>query len=266
MKRFIALLMLSAFIFSLVGISFGKTLEEEKTAIREYLNVLDTKILKYKKQGNAKKVKQLQAEKRAMLKRWDKTRGELIASEAVVSPLPPSPPPPPPPPKIKTREMSKGKLGWGIEASLEFGMIGGLLGLTANVVLPDPMKLGAMVGLPEDSTSYKVGLGYVQGNDINNSSWKAVPILFDGVVTFPVKILGHFSPFVGAGVNYVVYRSAKATGSYGGQVYIGAEGDLGWGGKTFGEVGYSILRTGRETLPDYSSRSFSVVAGQKILF
>ncbi|OGC10861.1 hypothetical protein A3J90_01665 [candidate division WOR-1 bacterium RIFOXYC2_FULL_37_10] len=267
MKKTIALFVALAFILSVASLAFGRTLEEEKAAVRDYLKVIDAKIIKYRNQGNTTKVTVLQKEKSATLKRWEKVKAELMAQDEVTPPPQPTPPPPPP---VKKPQMvsapSAGLLGMGIETAVEVGMIGGLVGLTGNVIIPDPMQLGSMIGLSDKAISYKLGVGYAQGNDVNSNAWKAVPIIVDGVITLPADMMEGLSTFIGGGINYVAYRTGQTSGSIGGQIYVGAEGDLGLGGNTYGEVGYSVLRTGTSTKGQYTSKSVTVLIGQKIMF
>jgi len=268
MKRLIALLVVAAFVATVAGMAYGRTLIEERDAVRAYLKVVDAKIIKARKAKQTAKVKVLQSEKKATLARWEKLKSQL---EAGVTPPPPPPPVavPPPPPPVKAAPPSAaaptGLLGMGIQTAVEGGLIAGMAGLSANVLLADPMGLGAMVGLPANAVMYKLGVGYAQGNDTNSVSWKAVPITLGGVVMLPADMMGGIETFVGGGINYVAYRTGQTSGSIGGDIYVGVAGDLGLGGKTYGEVGYSILRTGASDKGAYSSKSVTVQIGQMIL-
>ena len=63
MKKTIGILLAFTFVAVLAAGSFARTLEEEKQAVRDYLKVIDAKIIKYRAQGNKAKMRQLQAEK-----------------------------------------------------------------------------------------------------------------------------------------------------------------------------------------------------------
>lgn len=210
----------------------------------------------------------------AVAKKVAKKVVKKAVKKAPVAPVPVVPPPPivtPPPPPIKVAVAAPaGLLGMGLETAAEVGLVAGLMGLTGNVILPDPMGLGPMVGLSDKAVSFKLGLGYAQGKETATAggTWKAVPIIVDGVISLPADAMGGIDTFIGGGLNYVVTRSGSAAGTIGGQVYVGAQGDLGLGlgGKTYGEVGYSILRSGLTAgKTSYSSKSVSVLVGQKIV-
>jgi len=269
MKRLFALLVVVAFVASFASMAFGRTLEQERDAVRSYLKVVDAKIIKFRKAGNTAKMKVLQKEKAATLARWEKVKAQLEAG--MVTPPPPPPPvavPPPPPPAraaLPPPAAPTGMFGMGLQTCVEGGLVAGMVGLSGNVLLADPMGLGAMVGLPANSVVYKLGVGYAQGNDTNSNTWKAVPITLGGVVMLPADMMGGIESFVGGGLNYVVYRTGQTSGSVGGDIYVGVQGDLGLGGKTYGTVGYSILRTGASDKGAYSSKSVTVQVGQNIL-
>lgn len=59
--------------------AFSRSLEEEKQAVRNYLKVLDSKIMRYRTQGNLSKVRSLQSEKREALARWDSLQDSIAA-------------------------------------------------------------------------------------------------------------------------------------------------------------------------------------------
>lgn len=189
---------------------------------------------------------------------------------APVAPPPPMavPPPPPPPPPVArpVAPAPTGLFGWGLNTAVDAGLIAGMMGLTGSVILPDPIGLGPMVGLPANAVMWKLGAGYAQGNDKNKVSWRAPHLIVDGVINLPADMMGGIETYVSGGLNFIVGRAAG--GSYGGQAYVGVKGDLGLGGKTYGQVGLGILRTG-ELSPAANSRStgftLGVVVGQTIL-
>lgn len=264
MKKSIVLLVLVAFVLTLSAQAFGRTLEEEKQAVRDYLKVVDAKIIKYRKAGNTAKMKQLQGEKAATLRRWEKLKAEMAA------PTPPPPvavPPPPPPPVARpVAAAPAGLMGLGINTAADAGMIAGMVGLTGTVLLPDPMGLGPIVGLPANAVEWKLGAGYAQGQDKDKKDFRAPHLIVDGLINLPADMLGGIESYVGGGLNFIVGRTAG--GSYGGQAYVGVKGDLGLGSKTYGQLGIGILRTGSLS-PAVNSRTtgfaLGVVVGQQIL-
>ena len=260
MKKVIALLIVMAFVFAIAAPSFAAV---KKVSLQAQLKTLQAKLAKTKtKAGKATLNKQIAALKK-----------QIAAQQVVVAPPPPPPPapvavpPPPPPARVAAPAPAPtGLLGMGINTAIEGGLVAGMLGVSGNVLLADPMGLGAMVGLPANAVMYKLGVGYAQGNDINSNTWKAIPLTLGGVVNLPADMMGGLQTFVGGGVNYVVYRTGQTGGSLGGDIYVGAAGDLGLGGKTYGQLGYSILRTGDGgSKGSYSSKSVTVQIGQTIL-
>ena len=266
MKKVLALLVVVAFVFAVAAPSIAAV--KKAPSLEVQLKTLQAKLAKTKvKKTRATLQKQIAA-----------LKAKIAASKVVFVPPPPPPPPPPvavppPPPPVRVAPPAPaptGLLGMGINTCMEGGLIAGMVGLSGNVLLADPMGLGAMVGLPANSVVYKLGAGYAQGNDINSQTWKAIPLTLGGLVMLPADMMGGIESFVGGGINYVVYRTGQTGGSIGGDVYVGMQGDLGLGGKTYGQVGYSILRTGSDTskggpFNGYSSKSVSVQVGQKIL-
>jgi hypothetical protein len=263
MKKVLAILVVLAFVFAVAAPSFAKA----APSLQDQVKALQAKLAKTK----AKTA-------RATLEKQIATLQKKIADqEAAMAPPPPPPPPPPPvavpppPPPVKAAPpapASTGMFGMGIQTAAEVGMTAGMVGLSGNVLLADPMGLGTMIGLPANAVQYKLGLGYFSGNDKNSNTWKAMPITIGGVINLPADMMGGVETFIGGGINYVVYRTGQTGGSSGGDIYVGAQGDLGMGGKTYGELGYSILRTGTPsdlTKGAYSSQSVTVMIGQKIL-
>ncbi|MFA5098184.1 MAG: hypothetical protein WC490_06140 [Candidatus Margulisiibacteriota bacterium] len=80
----IAALLMLALVLPLTA--FARTLEEEKQAVRDYLKVVDAKIVNFRNQGNVVKMKQMQSEKQATLKRWEALKAQMEgSSEETVS-------------------------------------------------------------------------------------------------------------------------------------------------------------------------------------
>jgi len=65
----------------------ARTVEEEKQAVRDYLKVLDAKTINFKNKGNLAKMKHLQAEKQATLKRLEalNIKREVPSAEGVAA-------------------------------------------------------------------------------------------------------------------------------------------------------------------------------------
>lgn len=262
MKRLVALLIVVAFVAGLAAVAFADASPAE---IRVYIRQLNGKLAVAKKAGDRARVNKLTQ----MIAVQNKRLAEAEAAEMAPPPPPSRVAPPPPPPRrvAPPPPEGAGMLGMGVNTSVEIGLIAGMVGLTGNVLLEDPMGIGPMIGLPANAVQWKLGLGYAQGKDTNSNDWKCIPLIIDGVINLPADVMGGVESFVGGGLNYVIYRTGQTGGSYGVQAYVGIQGDmgLGLGGKTYGEVGYSILRTGTSDKGAYSSKSVTVLVGQKIL-
>jgi hypothetical protein len=270
MKKIIAGFVVFVFVLGIAATVYARTAAEELEAIRDYLKVLDTKIIRHRRLGNRAVVLRLQAEKKGTILRAQKVKARAEA-EAAPPPVEAAPPPPPPPPVavkpvVPEKPKPAGLFGMGIPTSGSFLYIAGnsTMGLRGDIVLSDMLEIGPMIGLSADSINYKIGLGYTQGKDINDNEWKSIPLFIDGIINFPEDVLGVES-YIGGGLNFVVYRTSQTTGSYGLQAYAGIQGDLlEIGSNSFAEVGYSIVRTG-PTDPAFSSKGFSLSLGQQLV-
>jgi len=249
MKKAIIFLVIVAFMATVATVAFGRTLEEEKQAVRNYLNVLDAKLAKAKAAKQSSKVNMLHAEKNATLARWNKLKASMAVAPAapVVAPVPP-----PPAPMVAKPAVNNGLFGWGINTSLDGqyintgkGSISGALGLMGNVVLDDFVGLGPMVGMSANTVKFKLGAGYYAGG---GNGLKAIPVYAGGIINLPQWMSGLDSYLTG-GLNYVVYGNGKTSGKIGGDVYLGITADFGLGlGKTGFQIGYSVVRSNTATV------------------
>jgi len=265
MKRLVALLVAVAFVASVASLAFGRTLEEERDAVRAYLKVVDAKIIKYRKAGNTATVKKLQGEKAATLKRWEKLKAQMEAGVTPPPPMAPVPPPPPPVAGTMVAAAPAGLFGMGLNSCISAGYIMGKSTMVGrgDLILSDVLGIGSMLGMGENAVNWRVGLGGASGNDISDKSIKAIPVFFDGILNLPADMMGGIESYVGAGVNYTVYGTDRKTGTYGVQAFVGVQGDLGLGGKSFAEVGYSAIRCGDPN--KRSAKGVSVSVGQQIM-
>jgi hypothetical protein len=269
LKRIIALITVCAFAVALAGMVYAqvdtRTPEEKLAAGRDYLKLLDQKIIRHRNLGNTATVTKLQAEKKSTIARMQVWKAEAEAAEAAPPPPPPPPPrpvapPPPPPPPAPS-----GMFGWGLMSSADIGYITGdsktasfLAG--GSIILDDPMAMGTILGLSADAVNYKVGLGLTYGKDRNDNTFNAILVTFDGILNLPEDVLG-IESYTGAQVNYPVYKS-DVTGAIGGLLYFGIKGDigLGLGGKSYAELGYGAIRR-----DGYSTKGVDIKFGQEIL-
>jgi hypothetical protein len=255
MKKAIIFIVVIAFMASVASVAFGRTMEEEKLAVRDYLKVLDAKLAKAKKAGQNAKVNMLHADKAATLARWKK----LQASMAVVTPPPPVAPAPLPAPVVATPAGPVGIFGLGVPTTLAGqyistgkGSLQGSLGVMGNVVL----DLAPTFGLSGDAVKFKLGLGYFQGG----GGLKAIPVYAGGIIHLPTW-LGGQETYLTGGLNYVVDGNGNTSGKIGGDVYFGVTADFGLGlGKTGFELGYSVVRSNTVT-----SKGISFSVSQPII-
>lgn len=198
------------------------------------------------------------------------TKKKVVAPKMVpVAPVPPPPPPmaPAPKPAPMVAPAPTGLFGMGLKTDIALGYIAGnsVMAGRADIVLADMLGLGPMVGLSDKAVMWKIGLGGATGTDVNSNTVKAIPLFVDGVINLPADLLGGVESYIGGGINYDLYGTGQQSGSIGGQVYAGIQGDLGLGGKSFVEVAYSIIRSGSSVKLPYSMKGIGINVGQQIL-
>ncbi|MBU0502121.1 MAG: hypothetical protein KJ811_02625 [Candidatus Margulisbacteria bacterium] len=263
MKKYIALITLFVFAICLAGTVYAdsRTPAEKLASGRDYLKLLDEKIIKHRNLGNTKVVADLQAQKKTTIARMTEWKAEMQGA-----PVAPAPPPPPPMAVRPSPAPSAGLFGWGLLTSADIGYIGGQ-GSSASIlaggslVFVDPLAMGSMIGLAADAVNYKVGLGLAYGTAWTGVDERLLMVTADGILNLPADMLGGVASYVGGQVNYPVYKS-DPKGKAGGLVYVGIKGDLGLelGGDSYAELGYgAILREGRST------KGIEVKFGQEIL-
>ncbi|MEA3492810.1 MAG: hypothetical protein U9R38_00300 [Candidatus Margulisiibacteriota bacterium] len=273
MKRIIAALALFVFVIAVAGTVYADTRSpaEKLAAGRAYLKLLDKKIIRLRKAGKAKVVKNLQAQKKSTIARMKVWKAQSAA--AVAPPPPPAPvAPTPPPPRRVARPVaapSAGLFGMGLQTDVTLGYLAGesIIVARGDLILADALGIGPMLGLSDDAVTWRVGLGGAVGKDtVGNDDKKAIPLFVDGVIAIPADIMGGIDSYVGGGLNYVVYGSEKTSGSYGGQIYYGIAGDVGLGGTSYAELAYSIIRSGPDaTVTPYSMKGIGINFGTEIL-
>lgn len=239
MKKLVILLFAIAFVVCIVNVGSAATSGE----IKAYIQTLEAKLDVATQAGDHKRVAKLNA----------MIAEQKIRLQAAEMPAPVSVAPP-----VKAAP-STGLFGWGLNTDLavNYVMDKSILGLRADLLLPDPLGLGGLVGLPKEAVGYKLGLGYFSGNDNKNVAFRGVPIYLDGVIMLPM------GTYLQGGINYLLDRNGSKSGSIGGQVYLGIAGDIGLGSKSFAQIGYSILRTG-DTATPRSTKGLDIAIGQMI--
>lgn len=268
MKKIIALVAVIAFTVVLAGMVFAvdnRSAADKLDSGRAYLKLLDAKIVKHRNLGNAAVVKDLQAQKKSTIARMKVWKAEAQRKKTPVAPV--APPPPPVVVRPAPSAPSAGLFGLGINTGYTGGYIMGnsVIAARADLILGDALGIGPMLGLSEDTIGWKVGLGYAMGNDINDNSKKAIPLFVDGIINIPADLLFGYQTYISGGLNYVLYGSESVVGSYGGQISYGLQGDIGLGGDSYAEVGYTLLRSGSALTTPYSMRGISINVGTQLV-
>ncbi|MCX5751777.1 MAG: hypothetical protein NT099_08985 [Candidatus Saganbacteria bacterium] len=265
MKKFIVCFVVLVFVMSLSIVVFGRTMEEEAQAVRDYLNVVDAKLATAKEAHDTQRVKLLHAEKEATLTRWYKLKNEMASVPAPVAAVPPTvvvvqqPAAPPtivvvPAPVVAKPVVTKpvGLFGMGLNTSFSgqyihtgYGSFSGAGGIKGDIVLNDFVGLGSAMGMPKDTIQYKLGIGYYSGG---GALLNAIPIYAGGVINLSKDWMGGAEAYLTGGLNYVVSGNGGGSGRIGGDAYVGVRMDLGLGiGKTGFELGYSAVRSNTAT-------------------
>lgn len=213
----------------------------------------------------AKKVVKKKVVKKAAPKKVAPVAPAPVAPAPPPPPWAPAPPPPPPPVARVAPAAPAGLFGMGINTSASGGYVAGksLLVGRGDLILEDPLGLGPIVGLGAKAVNYRVGLGYGTGKDASDNNMTALPLFIEGILNLPADLMGGIESYIGGGVNYTLYGTDRKTGTYGVQALAGIKGDIGLGGKSFVEVGYSAIRAGSTN--KRSAKGIGVAVGQTIV-
>jgi hypothetical protein len=234
MKKFVICLIAFVFVTAIATVSFGRTMQEEAQAVRNYLDTVDAKLVKAKKANQSAKINLLHAQKNAALARWNKLQKSMEVAPA--APAPVTPPPiivtvPPTPEVIRS--------GRGIAAYVDAGLIAGLTGYSANV----GFDLGEQ---PDTGLKIRVGADYISGNNpSNNDPMKAVNAKIGAVYYLTPYLPSIGLPitwYVGADGLYPAKVDRGRTGQWGVQAYGGADYDIPQLGIVNFELGYAAVK------------------------
>lgn len=247
MKKVIIFVVMIGFMVAVSSVAFGRTLQEEKLAVQDFMKVIDAKIVKAKRNNQYSKVTAMKAQKADALARLNKLDKAIAAAAAAPAPVM-APVPPPAPVAVKPEGLTK-LLRLGLNTNLgahfiqdgKHSSIWGSSGVTANLVLDDFIGLGTRLGQSADTIKYTLGLGgyYVGGA----GGIKALPIYAGGIIYLPLW-LGGQATYLSGDLNYVVYGNGQTSGKIGGDISFGVTADFGLGlGKTGFEIGYSVVRS-----------------------
>lgn len=262
MKKAIVFIVVMAFMASIANVALGRTIEEEKLAVQDFLKVIDAKIIKARNAGQFAKTTKLKADKAGTLARWNKLKASLAPVAIAVAPAPvvaPVPPPVPvPAPTVAAPYTPWSIFGLGLNTELKgqyintgLGVAKGSVGVVGNIML----DLGPTFGISGNAIKFKLGTGYFFGG----GGLKAIPVYAGGLVRLP-QWLGGQDAYLTGGLNYVVYGNGRTSGQIGGDAAFGVTADFGLGlGPTGFEIGYSVVRSNTVT-----SKGISLAVSQPI--
>ncbi len=240
MKKIIVCLVAVAFVAGIVSVSFGRTMAEEKEAVREYLFVLDAKLAKAKNAGQSAKVNLLHAEKNSTLARWNKLKASMEPKPVAMIPEPVVivVPGPTPDPVIVTVKSTK-EVGRGVALYVNGGIDSGLTGFSGNLDYD-------LSGFPAQGLKLRVGANYVSGtNPTGNDDMKAVFAKVGGVYYITPYLPDFGIPltwYVGSAYLIPVKVNNNRTGVWGVEAFIGSNYNVPELGVINVEVGYAGLK------------------------
>ncbi|MBU0687399.1 MAG: hypothetical protein KKB81_06085 [Candidatus Margulisbacteria bacterium] len=244
MKKIIALVIMMGLMLSLTSAVFADPQDPTNPAeakmkipaVKQYIAQREQQLAQEMRKPPAKRsakrianLKQIIAQQKLRLKRL-----ENIAAEGVKPPPPPQPQPTPEAAKPMTPKEPVTKFGGNIN------YIAGAMGIEGEYVFKVP-AMKDIVGL--DNFWASLGAGYGQGNNSSATSTKMIYLFADGALDLETSLFPKSKTYFGGELNYVVYRSGQAAGSFAGAAFIGTEGKfLDIGGAQYFEIGYGMLR------------------------
>ncbi|MFA5034211.1 MAG: hypothetical protein WC500_00300 [Candidatus Margulisiibacteriota bacterium] len=148
-----------------------------------------------------------------------------------------APPAPSPTPRIETLQKARREVFMprNPQLGLSTGYLAGINALRLETRFFEPYNI--------NSTSGRLGLAYAWGNDSDNFARKNLVVCVDGIYRFNQPYEPGFHYYAGAGANLTVLTTGRNAGSFGGELFAGADLDF-FGGQGFVEAGLGLLRTG----------------------
>ncbi|MFA5840042.1 MAG: hypothetical protein WC890_05230 [Candidatus Margulisiibacteriota bacterium] len=236
MKKVIICLFVFAFVSTITGAAFCRTIAEERQAVRDYLNVVDAKLATAKQANNKARVDLLHVEKTATLARWNKLRAEMeVVPPVVIVPAPT-------PETVYVNVPNTLEAGRGVAIYLNGGLDAGLTGFSGNLDYD-------LSGLPARGLKLRIGANYIQGtNPVGGDEMKAAcaKLGFVYYITpYMPDLTLPLSWYIGSAYLYPVKvnngRSGLA-GQWGLEAYLGINLNIRELGIINLEVGYGALK------------------------
>src|SRR3989339_1227747 len=127
MKKLIICLVALFIVTASANVAFGRTMQEEMDAVRDYLNVVDAKLATAKQAKNTARINLLHKEKAATLLRWEKLKATMETAKPPVIIRTPAPDP------VIITVPNTEEAGRGVALYLNGGLDSGLTGIGANL-------------------------------------------------------------------------------------------------------------------------------------
>ena len=241
MKKYLLIILAVVFLASITTVAFGRTIAEEKQAVRDYLNVVDAKLATAKLDNDTQKIDFLHAEKDATLTRWYKLQAEMENAQpstevvVIVTPAPSA--------EIVTiNNTNTREVGRGLSLYMNGGVNAGLSGYGASLDYD-------LSGLPDQGIKVRMGADYILGTNPNGNDWVQVMCAKLGAVYYITPYMPDMSLplswYIGGDylqpVKVNVDRENEQ-GLRGGEVFLGANIRMIEFGIVNFEVGYTELK------------------------
>ncbi len=257
MKKTLAVILTVAFALTVAASSFARTIEEERQAVRNYLKVVDAKIIKFRKQGNTKKMKQMQNEKKATLRRWEALKAKMEKEAETAAPWVPPAPKPVAPAAEATKTAAPSK-STGLSLGVKFGLSGGATGMIVD--------LDYSVSKFIPGTKIRVGGDYLTGTNPNGNDSYKISNLRLGLVYALDMLKSEDMPidwYVTGSFLYPWKVNAGRAGSWGIEAAFGGNYVVEDFGCIYGEIGYAGIKY---TSSQPALKAMSAAVGYSYLF
>lgn len=236
MRKIIICLVAFAFAAAVANVSFGRTMQEEMDAVRDYLNVVDAKLATAKQAKNKARVDLLHAEKSATLARWEKLKASMVTAQPPV--IIRTPAPPPPPPVVITVPNTK-EAGRGVALYINGGIDAGLTGFSGNLDYD-------LSGLPAPGLKLRIGGNYISGTNPNGGDVMKAGFGKVGAIYYITPYLPDLGIpltwYLGGAYLIPIKVNNGRTGVWGLEAYLGANYNIPEMGVINLELGYSGLK------------------------
>ena len=229
MKKYIVCLVALVFVAAVASATFGRTVENEKLAINNYITVLDKRIAKAHKAGQNALENRLFAIKQAQLARLDALNPKKVV---VTTPAPVAQ-------VIEVPAVAAIVPSRGVAVYVNGGVDAGLVGFAANLDY-------AILGGFNEGIKLRVGANYLAGNNPNGNDLVKVASAKLGACYYLTPHLPTngmpIAWYVGGAYLWPFKVYGDRTGKWGVEAYLGADYSIPEMGIVNFEIGYSGLK------------------------